>query len=158
MGSGVAEAQIDDLSDAEIDVLLEIYEVLRLTPDNGRKLTPTGNMYVWDYKGISVTYILLDPQGEVAVLRVGRFPSELRMDICSPMPRTSAVGRSKQPGSGMTATDTCRMPVKNNGWAHLHSDTATVQRTNLRFRRPALIPTGVARKDLNPYTHSGRRT
>lgn len=38
MGSDVAEAQIDDLSDAEIDVLLEIYEVLRLTPDNGRKL------------------------------------------------------------------------------------------------------------------------
>jgi hypothetical protein len=37
MGSDVAEAQIDDLSDAEIDVLLEIYEVLRLTPDDGRK-------------------------------------------------------------------------------------------------------------------------
>lgn len=55
MGSDVAEAQIDDLSDAEIDVLLEIYEVLRLTPDNGRKLGPTGNMCVWDYKGISVT-------------------------------------------------------------------------------------------------------
>jgi len=48
MGSDVAEAQIDALSDAEIDVLLEIYEVLRLTPDNGRKLGPTGNMYVWD--------------------------------------------------------------------------------------------------------------
>jgi hypothetical protein len=32
MGSDVAEAQIDDLSDAEVDVLLEIYEVLRLTP------------------------------------------------------------------------------------------------------------------------------
>lgn len=74
IGSAVAEAQIDGLSDAEIDVLLEIYEVLRLTPDNGRKLTPTGNMYVWDYKGISMTYILLDPQGEVAVLRVDRFP------------------------------------------------------------------------------------
>jgi hypothetical protein len=29
MGSDVAEAQIDDLSDAEIDVLLEIYKVLR---------------------------------------------------------------------------------------------------------------------------------
>jgi len=42
MGSDVAEAQIDDLTDAEIDVLLEIYEVLRLTPDNGRKLGPTG--------------------------------------------------------------------------------------------------------------------
>jgi hypothetical protein len=38
MGSDVAEAQIDDLSGAEIDVLLETYEVLRLTPDNGRKL------------------------------------------------------------------------------------------------------------------------
>ena len=38
MGSDVAEAQVDDLSDAEIDVLLEIYEVLRLTPGNGRKL------------------------------------------------------------------------------------------------------------------------
>jgi hypothetical protein len=48
MGSDVAEAQIDDLSDAEIDVLLEIYEVLRLTPGNGRRLTPAGNMHVWD--------------------------------------------------------------------------------------------------------------
>jgi hypothetical protein len=74
MGSDVAEAQIGGLSDAEIDVLVEIYEVLRLTPDNGRKLIPTGNMYVWDYKGISVTYILLDPQREVAVLRADRFP------------------------------------------------------------------------------------
>ena len=74
MGSDVAEAQIDDLSDAEIDVLLEIYEVLRLTPGNGRKLAPAGNMHVWDYKGISVTYVVLDPQREVAVLRVDRFP------------------------------------------------------------------------------------
>jgi hypothetical protein len=74
MGSDVAEAQIDDLSDAELDVLLETYEVLRLTPDNGRKLSAGGNMYVWDYKRISVTYIVLDPQDEVAVLRVDRFP------------------------------------------------------------------------------------
>jgi hypothetical protein len=74
MGSDVAEAQVDDLSDAEVNVLLEIYEVLRLTPANSRKLTQTGNMHVWDYKGISVTYILLDPQREVAVLRVDRFP------------------------------------------------------------------------------------
>jgi hypothetical protein len=74
MGSDVAEAQVDDLSDAEIDVLLEVYEVLRLTPGNGRKLRPAGNMHVWDYKGISVTYVLLDPQREVAVLRVDRFP------------------------------------------------------------------------------------
>jgi hypothetical protein len=49
-------------------------QVLQLTPDNGRKLGPTGNMYVWDYKGISVTYVFLDPQREVAVLRVDRFP------------------------------------------------------------------------------------
>ena len=32
------------------------------------------NMYIWDYKGISVTYVLLDPQREVAVLHVDRFP------------------------------------------------------------------------------------
>lgn len=74
MGSDVAEARIDNLSDAELDLPLEIYEVLRLTPNNGRKLRPTGNMYVWDYQGISVTYIVLDPQREVAVLRVDRFP------------------------------------------------------------------------------------
>ena len=74
MGSDGAEAQIDDLYDAEIDVLRQIYEVLRLTADNGRKLGPTGNMYAWDYKGISVTYVLLNPQREVAVLRVDRFP------------------------------------------------------------------------------------
>ena len=75
IGSDVAEAQISDLSDAEVDVLLEVYEVLRLTPGNGRKLVPTGNMYVWDHRGISVTYVLLDPQREVAVLRVDRFPT-----------------------------------------------------------------------------------
>lgn len=75
MGSAIAEAQIDDLSDAEVDVLLVIYEVLRLTPGNGRMLRQAGNMYVWDYKGISVTYVLLDPQQEVAVLRVDRFPA-----------------------------------------------------------------------------------
>lgn len=74
MGSDIAETQIDELSRAEVDVLLEIYEVLRLTPGNGRKLVPAGNMYVWDYKGISVTYVLLAPQREVAVLRVDRFP------------------------------------------------------------------------------------
>jgi hypothetical protein len=34
--------------------------VLRLTPGNGHELVPTGNMYVWDYKGISATYVLLD--------------------------------------------------------------------------------------------------
>ncbi|GAA2097188.1 hypothetical protein GCM10009780_44760 [Actinomadura alba] len=27
--------------------------MLRLTPANGRRLNPTGNMYVWDYKGES---------------------------------------------------------------------------------------------------------
>jgi len=75
MGSDIAETQIDALSDAEVDTLLEIYEVLRLTPDNGRMLRRGGNMYVWDYNGISVTYVLLDPQREVAVLRVDRFPS-----------------------------------------------------------------------------------
>jgi hypothetical protein len=69
VGSDVAEAQIDDLSDAEVDVPVEIYEVLRLTPGHDRSLSPNGNMYVWDYKGISVTYVLLDPQGEVALLR-----------------------------------------------------------------------------------------
>ena len=74
MGSDVAEAQIDDLSDAGTGIGREIYEVLRLTPDNDRKPGPTGNMYGWDYKAISVTYVLLDPQREVAVLRVDRFP------------------------------------------------------------------------------------
>jgi hypothetical protein len=60
MGSDVAEAQVDDLSDAEIGILLEVYEVLRLTPGNGRKLRPAGNMHVWDFKGISQPR---DPRG-----------------------------------------------------------------------------------------------
>jgi hypothetical protein len=50
LGSDIAEAQIDALSDLEVNLLLEIYEVLRLTPDNGRKLRTTGSMYVWDYR------------------------------------------------------------------------------------------------------------
>jgi hypothetical protein len=70
IGSDVAEAQIGGLSDAETDVPPEIYGVLRLAPANGRRLVPAGNMYIWDYKGISVTYVLLDPQCEVAALRV----------------------------------------------------------------------------------------
>jgi hypothetical protein len=111
MGSDVAEAQIDDLSDAEIDVLLEIYEVLRLTPGNGRQLHPTGNMYVWDYKGISVTYVLLDPQREVAVLRVDASLPEIahhspvtphhgRLDLRIPsttrQPSTGGLGRVQE--------------------------------------------------------------
>ncbi|GAT71474.1 hypothetical protein PS9374_07165 [Planomonospora sphaerica] len=75
IGAPVAEAQIDTLSKQEIDVLLEIYEVLRLTPGNGRRLTLAGNMHVWDHAGISVTYVVLDaPQREVSVLRVDRHP------------------------------------------------------------------------------------
>lgn len=75
MGSGIAEAQVDALSDAEFDALMELYEVLRLTPGNGRVHVEGGNMYTWDHKGISVTYVLLGPQREVAVLRVDRFPA-----------------------------------------------------------------------------------
>jgi hypothetical protein len=74
MGSGIAEAQVDALSNSEFDALMELYEVLRLAPGNGRAHVEGGNMYTWDHKGISVTYILLDPQREVAVLRVDRFP------------------------------------------------------------------------------------
>jgi hypothetical protein len=73
MGSDVAEAQIDDLSDAEVDVLLEIYEVLRLTPDHGRMLCQGGNMYVWDYNGIPMTYALLDSRiGHAGLSTLGR--------------------------------------------------------------------------------------
>lgn len=74
MGSGIAEAQVDALSDSEFSALMELYEALRLAPGNGRLHVEGGNMYTWDHKGISVTYILLDPQREVAVLRVDRFP------------------------------------------------------------------------------------
>lgn len=75
MGTREAEAQVDALSRAEFSVLMEIYDVLRLTPGNGRQLRPpAGNMYAWDYNGLSVVYLLLDPQGEVAVLRVDRWP------------------------------------------------------------------------------------
>ena len=75
MGDSVAEAQISDLSGTELNVLLEIYETLQIVPGNGRQLRPPGNMYTWDHTGISVTYVLLDPQREVAVLRVDRFPA-----------------------------------------------------------------------------------
>lgn len=75
IGDSVAEAQIDGLSDDELDVLLKIYEVLRLTPGNGKQLRPPGgNMYAWDYQGLSVIYVLLDPQAEVLILRVSRWP------------------------------------------------------------------------------------
>lgn len=73
MGSPIAEAQIGELSDTEIDILLEIYEVLRLTPENGRRLG-SGNMLVWDHTGLSVVYFVLERQGEVVILRVDRFP------------------------------------------------------------------------------------
>jgi hypothetical protein len=32
-------------------------------------------MYVWDYEGISVTYVFTRLQREVAVLRLDRFPT-----------------------------------------------------------------------------------
>lgn len=33
-----------------------------------------GSMYVWDFEGLSLTCLILDPQSEVAILRVDRFP------------------------------------------------------------------------------------
>ena len=74
MGSSIAEAQADALSRAEFDVLMELYDVLRLTPGNGVPHVEGGNMFTWDYRGISVTYFVLDEQREVAVLRVDRHP------------------------------------------------------------------------------------
>jgi hypothetical protein len=74
MGNSVAEAQIDGLSAPEADALLELYEALRLAPGNGILHVEGGNMYTWDHRGISVTYLLLDEQREIAVLRVDRFP------------------------------------------------------------------------------------
>ncbi|MEV0589443.1 hypothetical protein [Nonomuraea sp. NPDC050310] len=73
IGDDDAERQIADLSDDEIDALLEVYDVLRLTPDNGRKLG-SGNMLVWDHRTLQVIYFVLEPQGEVVILRVNRFP------------------------------------------------------------------------------------
>lgn len=74
-GDGVADAQIRELSAAELGVLAEIYDVLRLTPENGDAPSTGGNMYTWHYQGLSVVYLILDPQGEVAVLRVNRWPA-----------------------------------------------------------------------------------
>ncbi|MFC4117376.1 hypothetical protein [Nonomuraea zeae] len=73
MGSPVARAQIASLSDAQIDSLLEKYEVLRFTPANGRRLG-TGNMLVWGRHGLSVVYLVLDHQNMVVILRVDCFP------------------------------------------------------------------------------------
>jgi hypothetical protein len=75
MGDSVAEAQIDGLSAAEAGALLELYEALRLAPGNGVLHVEGGNMRTWDHRGISVTYLLLDEQREVAVLRVDRWPA-----------------------------------------------------------------------------------
>lgn len=74
MGSGIAEAQVGALSDSEFGALMELYEALRLAPGNGLAHVEGGNMYTWDHKVISVTYLLLDQQREVAVLRVDRLP------------------------------------------------------------------------------------
>lgn len=74
-GDDVADAQVNALTDAEFDILMELFEVLRLTPGNGRVHVPGGNMYTWDHRGISVVYYVLEEQREVAVLRVDRFPS-----------------------------------------------------------------------------------
>lgn len=73
-GDDTADAQVSALSDTEFVALMELYEALRLTPGNGRRHTPGGNMYVWDYRGISVVYYVLEEQREVVVLRVDRFP------------------------------------------------------------------------------------
>jgi hypothetical protein len=74
MGSGIAEAQAGDLSEAEFAALMELYEALRLAPGNGSLHVPGGNMFTWDFKVISVTYFVLEEQREVVVLRVDRFP------------------------------------------------------------------------------------
>jgi hypothetical protein len=74
-GDGVADAQVAGLSDAEAAVLASLYDVLRLTPGNGRLFVPGGNMRIWDYRGISVLYCVLEDQREVVVLRVDRYPA-----------------------------------------------------------------------------------
>lgn len=73
-GDGVADAQVAGLPDVQAAVLAELYDVLRLAPGNGRLLVPGGNMRVWDYRGISVVYYVLEEQREVVVLRVDRYP------------------------------------------------------------------------------------
>jgi hypothetical protein len=52
-GDDVADAQVAGLPDAQAAVLAELYDVLRLTPGNGRLLVSGGNMLVWDYRGCS---------------------------------------------------------------------------------------------------------
>jgi hypothetical protein len=73
MGTGLAEAQVSGLSDDEFDALMEVYEVLRLTPENGSPHTSRGNMHTWLHKGLAVVYFILEEQREVAVIRVSRW-------------------------------------------------------------------------------------
>ncbi|WP_433244885.1 hypothetical protein ACQPYK_42445 [Streptosporangium sp. CA-135522] len=73
----VTEAQVDDLSDSEFATLMEIYEVLRLVPENGmilRREAPQTAMYAFAHRGIEVVYFIVASAVQVAIVRVNRLP------------------------------------------------------------------------------------
>ncbi|WP_326825540.1 hypothetical protein [Streptosporangium sp. NBC_01756] len=73
----IAEAQVDDLSDNEFATLMEIYEVLRLVPENGMILRGKASqtaMYVFAHRGIEVVYLIVASTVQVAIVRVNRLP------------------------------------------------------------------------------------
>ena len=74
MGSDVAEAQIDDLMPRST-FSWKSTRCSGSRPATAASSPRPGNMFVRDYKGISVTCVSLDPQREFAVLRVDRFPT-----------------------------------------------------------------------------------
>lgn len=74
MGDNIVEAQISDLTEAGRKTLLEVYEVLRMAPEAGQRLAPTGNMYTLEHSGLLVTYFVMEDTEEIAVLRVAPLP------------------------------------------------------------------------------------
>ncbi|ACZ91018.1 hypothetical protein [Streptosporangium roseum] len=73
----ITEAQVDDLSDSEFATLMEIYEVLRLVPENGlilRKEAPQAAMYAFVHRQIEVVYFIVASAVQVAIVRVNRLP------------------------------------------------------------------------------------
>ncbi|RVX44431.1 hypothetical protein EDD27_7163 [Nonomuraea polychroma] len=79
LGSKIAEEQVDSLTDSEFAALMEVYETLRLVPENGEKLkreAPDGSaIRMITHRGIEVIYHIVGHAVEVVIIRVNRFPT-----------------------------------------------------------------------------------
>lgn len=79
LATKTTEAQVEALTAGEFDALMEVFETLRLVPNNGEKLkrtAPDGTaMRLITHRGLEVIYLVIEHAAQVVVIRVNRLPN-----------------------------------------------------------------------------------